>query len=67
MKYQNVKILFIFSLSFVTRVMKMAAIWVASIKNVASVIFIIDIIYYRMVVYNIYVFIYCDDMYTATL
>ena len=41
MKYQNVQILFIFqAYVLVTWVMEMAAIWVASIKNVASVIFI---------------------------
>ena len=41
MKYQNVKILFIFqAYVLVTWVMEMAATWEASIKNVASVIFI---------------------------
>ena len=41
MKYQNVQILFIFqAYVLVTGVMEMAATWVASVINVASVIFI---------------------------
>ena len=41
MKYQNVKILFIFqAYVLVTWVMEMAATWVASIKNVASDIYV---------------------------
>ena len=46
LKYPNVKILFSFqAYVLVTWVMEMAATWVASIKNVVSVIFIYVCIY----------------------